>query len=57
MHDRRCRPVRSLGVSLVRNALLIVAALLISVGTALWVIDAGLIVAGVLLGAFVLLSD
>ena len=40
-----------------RNTLLIVAALLISVGTALWVLDAGLVVAGVLLGAFVLLSD
>lgn len=40
-----------------RNVLLIVAALLISVGTALVAIDAGLIVAGLLLGAFVLLSD
>lgn len=40
-----------------RNVLLIVAALLISVGAALVAIDAGLIVAGLLLGAFVLLSD
>lgn len=40
-----------------RNAALIVAAVLITAGVTLAWLDAGLIVAGVLLGAFVLLTD
>ena len=40
-----------------RNALLIVAAVLVTAGTGLFRIDLGLVVGGLLLGAFVLLSD
>ena len=40
-----------------RNTLLIVAAILISAGAALAWLPAGLVAAGVLTGAFVLLSD
>jgi hypothetical protein len=40
-----------------RNALLIAAAVLITAGTALLFLPAGFIVAGLVLGAFVLLTD
>ena len=40
-----------------RNALLIVAACLIAAGTLLFAIDLGLVVSGLLVGAFVLLTE
>lgn len=40
-----------------RNALLVVAAALITAGVALVYIPAGVFIAGVLLGAFVLFTD
>lgn len=40
-----------------RNAAIVIAGLLVTAGTLMFSIDLGLVVAGVLLGAFVLLSE
>jgi hypothetical protein len=44
-------------VTLYRNVALLVAALLLVAGTSLICLEVGLIVAGLLVGAFVLLSE